>query len=76
MTLSDLPPTALGDVETILDYYLSEAGVTIAERFLAALSEALVLIDIQPGIGSPRLAIALKRPSLRVWPVRDFPYLI
>ena len=42
----------------------------------AALSEALVLIDKQPGIGSPRLAIALKRPSLRVWPVRDFPYLI
>ncbi len=76
MSLVGLPPTALGDVETILDYYLSEAGVQTAERFLEALSEALLLIDAQPGIGSPRLAIAFRRPSLRVWPVRDFPYLI
>lgn len=76
MNLDGLPTSALTDVEAIIDHDLAEAGVTVADRFLTALSETPVLIRQQPGIGSTRLAHVLQRPTLWVWPMHGFPYLV
>jgi toxin ParE1/3/4 len=76
MNASSLPLLALTDVDDILNHYLTEAGVEIAGQFLDGLELSLRQIGQEPGIGSPRLALSLKEPALRVWPIRGFPYLI
>lgn len=76
MSLGRLPQRALTDVDAILDHYLKEAGVDLAGRFLDALEAAIRRIRQEPGIGSRRLALLLKEPRLRVWPVKGFPHLI
>ncbi len=76
MNPSSLPLLALTDVDAILNHYLIEAGVEIAGQFLDGLELSLHQIRHEPGIGSPRLAVSLKEPALRVWPIRGFPYLI
>lgn len=45
-------------------------------RFLDRFERAIEQIRQEPGIGSRRMAATLGLPELRVWPVRDFPYLI
>lgn len=76
MTQAELPEAALADVGSILDYYLAEAGVEVAGRFLDMFEFAIRQIRQEPGIGSPRLALALRSPALRIWPIKGFPHLI
>lgn len=76
MNSGSLPRLALTDVDAILNHYLTEAGVETAGQFLDGLELSLRQIGQEPGIGSPRLAVSLKEPALRIWPIRGFPYLI
>lgn len=69
-------PAAVRDVEEAVDYYLSEAGQRIADRFVDALEAAYDRLSRAPGVGSPLLGAALGFPNLRTWPVPGFPYLI
>jgi plasmid stabilization system protein ParE len=47
---------ARAHVEAALDYYLREAGETVALRFVAALEQGYKAIAARPASGSPRLA--------------------
>ena len=67
---------AIRDAEDATDYYIREAGDAVAFRFIDALQAAYHRIGANPGIGSPRLGGLIGLPSLRTWPVRDFPYVI
>ncbi|HSX95014.1 MAG TPA: type II toxin-antitoxin system RelE/ParE family toxin [Hydrogenophaga sp.] len=67
---------AIGDVETALDHYLSEAGSNVADGMVDALDKAFVHIGRQPGTGSPRYAHELNLPGLRSWPLTRYPYLV
>ncbi len=64
------------DIPEAVDYYLQEAGVTTALRFVDALERAFRHIARNPASGSPRYAFELDLPGIRDWPVKRFPYLI
>ena len=67
---------ALRDIDEAWSYYLDEAGVAVAERFLGSLEEAFALLGRQGGIGSPRWAHELRVEGLRCWPLTGYPYLL
>nr|WP_229202289.1 type II toxin-antitoxin system RelE/ParE family toxin [Pseudoduganella aquatica] len=48
----------------------------MAERFISELHSSLAKLCGNPGIGSPRYAHFLPDRSLRVWQLRQFPFLI
>ncbi|MCU7374562.1 type II toxin-antitoxin system RelE/ParE family toxin [Paucibacter sp. O1-1] len=58
------------DVAKALDFYLRQAGVTVAERFLDEFERAADLVVKQPGLGTP---VGHGRRSL---PLRIFPYVL
>ena len=65
-------PAARRDILAQVAHYLDELAYEAAERFPLALREAVLQIEQQPGIGSPR---KFKNPSLaglRSWPVPGF----
>lgn len=64
------------DIEHAAQYYLDEAGVTVAGRFIAAIETAMQHVAAYPSSGSSRYADATGRRGLRFWPVKGFPYLI
>lgn len=64
------------DVDQAIDFYLLEAGQTVALGFIDALERAYRLISEQPGIGGGRYAHALDLPGLRSWPLRDYPFVV
>ena len=64
------------DAEEAVDYYLREAGESTALRFADALERACAQVAIHPAPGSSRYAHELSLPSLRVWPLKRFPYLL
>jgi toxin ParE1/3/4 len=67
---------AANDIDTALDYYLAEAGVEVAQRFVTAVERATVSIGRTPRSGSLRFAFDLEIPDLRCWPLTRFPYLV
>ncbi len=67
---------ALQDIDEALSYYLGEAGLSVAERFLDTLEAASLLLGRQPGIGSPRWGHELDIEGLRCWPLTGYPYLL
>jgi toxin ParE1/3/4 len=67
---------AANDIDTALDYYLAEAGVEVAQRFVTAVERATVNIGRTPRSGSLRFAYDLEIPDLRCWPLTQFPYLV
>ncbi|MEX0834547.1 MAG: type II toxin-antitoxin system RelE/ParE family toxin [Nitriliruptor sp.] len=71
-------PRALAtqDLRDTAAHYAAEVDVATARRFIDAVEQAFALIARQPGIGSPRYAVELDWPGLRVHPVQRFPYLI
>lgn len=70
-----LRPQARLDQERELRYYRREAGVGVALKLLKASHAALDRIELDPGIGSPRLGSFLDIPGLRTWRVAKFPLL-
>ncbi len=67
---------ALADVEAAAQWYAREAGVDVADAFVAALEAAYARIARNPGIGSPRWAHAVGMAGLRSLPVGRFPWLV
>ena len=67
---------AESDIDNAFSFYLKESGADIAVAFVNALEQAVAHISRQPSAGSPRYAHELDLPSLRTWPLKNFPYLI
>lgn len=67
---------ATADFDAITDFYLVEAGVSVAQRFGSALTSAYERLARNPAIGSPLIGGTCGRPGLRSWPVTGFPYLV
>ena len=64
------------DVDEAIAYYLQEAGQAVALGFVDSLEEALHHIAKHPKTGSPRYAVELDLPGLRMWPLNRYPYLV
>ena len=64
------------DVRSALDFYLVEAGETVAQAFIEAIDAAFRHVAEMPTSGSSRLAQEVGLPGLRSWPVKRFPYLV
>ncbi|MBC7163815.1 MAG: type II toxin-antitoxin system RelE/ParE family toxin [Roseovarius sp.] len=64
------------DIDDAIEYYLKEAGDDVALRFIGALERAFALVSAQPLSGSLRYAYELNLPGLRVWQLREFPWLV
>ena len=64
------------DVEDAIDHCRAEAGETIAPGFVDALERAYRHIARHPASGSGRYAHELALPNLRVWLLKNYPYLV
>ncbi len=67
---------ATADIERAAAWYLEQAGLGVAERFVAAAESALMHAAAHPAAGSTRYEPWLGRPGLRFRLVKDFPYLV
>ena len=78
MTLKPVIPRTLAqqDIDEALEYFLAEAGETIALRFVDDLEKAFSHLGRHGATGSPRYAHELNLPGLRSWQLTRFPYLI
>ena len=56
-------------------YYRKEGGTRLAVKVAKATNEALDRVELEPGMGSPRLGRLLGIPGLRTWRVGKFPLL-
>ena len=65
-----------GDVEAAIDFYLTEAGADVADRFAAAVETAYRTVGERPGAGSPRYGQHVHIEGLRTRKVGRFPHLI
>lgn len=63
------------DLQGIIDNYLLESGIILAEPFQKAWSRTIRHRTDFPDSGSPRLAKEVGIRSLRIWPVQGFPHL-
>lgn len=70
-----LRPQALRDQQAEARYYRREGGSRLAVRVVEAANEAVDQIELEPGLGSPRLGELLGLPGLRTWRVAEFPLL-
>jgi toxin ParE1/3/4 len=68
-----LRPQALRDQQGEVRYYRNEGGTRLAVRAVKATNEATDQIELEPGMGSPRLGKLLSIPGLRTWRVAKFP---
>ena len=64
------------DVDEVVEYYLSEAGVADTLAFIDALEVSLRQVGEHPAAGSSRYAHELDLPDLRFRTVGKFPYLV
>ncbi len=64
------------DVESAIDYYLSENAEQAALGFIDALEKAYTHISRHPATGSSRYAHELDLPGLRFWPLPRYPHLV
>ena len=70
-----LRPQALRDQQGEVRYYRKEGGSGLAVKVARATNKALDQIELEPGIGSPRLGRLLAVPGLRTWRVDTFALL-
>ena len=68
-----LRPQALRDQQGEVRYYRKEGGTRLALKVAKATNEALDQVELEPGMGSPRLGKLLGIPGLRTWRVGKFP---
>lgn len=71
-----LQTLAKQDILDAIDYYLSQAGTAIAERFVDALDRTMDALQRRPGAGSLAFADALDINDLRFMALKAFPYAI
>jgi toxin ParE1/3/4 len=64
------------DLDSAAAYYVANAGVDVAERFIDAVEVATRRIGKNPGLGALRFAYELSIPGLRSTSVAKFPYLM
>ena len=64
------------DLESASGYYVTEADVATAIRFVDAVEAVAKRIGRNPRLGSLRFAYELSVPDLRVLSVGKFPYLL
>jgi toxin ParE1/3/4 len=64
------------DVLRAIDYYVAEAGQSVAQGFIDALASACEHIGRHPASGSPRYALMLRIPGLRSWPLDRYPHVV
>ncbi len=64
------------DLESASDYYVTEADVETATRFVDAVEAAVQRISRNPRLGSLRFGYELSVPDLRSRAVGKFPYLL
>jgi toxin ParE1/3/4 len=68
---------ASADLVAAIEYYLREAGSEVAMRFVEAAEAAFSLVARHPAAGHRfEGAMSLRLQSLRVWPMKDYPYSI
>ena len=65
-----LHPFAEQDVADALDFYVEQAGLLVAERFLSEFERVAQLLVEHPGFGTPTAN------GRRVFPLRVFPYSV
>ena len=70
-----LRPQALYDQQSEIRHYRQEGGTRLAVKVAKATNEALDQVELEPGMGSPRLEKLLGIPGLRTWRVGNFPLL-
>lgn len=70
-----LRPQALHDQQGEVRYYRKQGGARLAVKLAKASNEALDQLELDPGMGSPRLGNLLGIPGLRTWRVAKFPLL-
>jgi toxin ParE1/3/4 len=63
------------DIKQARDFYLGEAAVPTAARFVDAIQAALTRIAESPDSGSTRYAHEVGLPGLRSYRLSGFPYL-
>ena len=73
MRAAVLRPQALRDQQGEVRYYRKEGGTRLAVKVAKATNEALDQVELDPGMGSPRLGKLLGIPGLRTWRVGKFP---
>ncbi len=64
------------DLESASGYYVAEADVATAIRFVDAVEATAQRIGRNPRLGSLRFAYELSVPDLRIMSVGKFPYLL
>ena len=64
------------DIDTAIDYYLSEDAQAAALGFIDALEQAYEHISRHAATGSPHYAHELGLAGLRYWPLARYPYLV
>lgn len=64
------------DIDTAADYYLREASLEVAIRFVDAVEASFRTISDQPSAGSPRYAHEVGLPELRSRMLKRFPYIV
>lgn len=64
------------DILEAVEYYLQEAGESVALRFIGAVEKAFRHIARHPASGSPRYSLELELPGIRSWPVERFNHLV
>lgn len=67
---------AARDVDEAVAYFLEEASVQVAMRFIDALERAYTHVGQHPASGSGRPAQELDLPGVRSWPLDRFPYVV
>lgn len=68
---------ASADLVSAIEYYLREAGSEVALRFVETVEAAFNLVARHPAAGHRfEGAMNLRLRSLRVWPMKDYPYSI
>jgi plasmid stabilization system protein ParE len=65
-----LHPAAEQDLADALDFYVEQAGRSVAQRFLDEFERVDKLVSDHPGLGSPG------QNGRRVFPLRVFPYAL
>lgn len=71
-----LTEQARRDVRQITAWYRKEGGAALAQRWVAAMEDALRHIGAHPQTGVTRYAVQLKLDDLRFWSASGFPYLV
>jgi len=68
-----LRPQAFRDQQGEVRYHRKEGGTRVAMKVAKSTNQALDQVELEPGLGSPRLGKLLGIPGLRTWRVGKFP---